>query len=134
MNPQPGEAKRWLRQAYADLEAVDNDISSGKPSFEWACFKCHQAAEKGLKAAQYSRNASKTNVHNLVQNSLMVDDSELTTLSQDLERNLGDSTRMRYPDQMEFPRIPNDVYTEEMARQALRVTTQLLCLVKQKCF
>ena len=44
MNPQPGEAKRWLRQAYADLEAVDNDISSGKPSFEWACFKCHQVS------------------------------------------------------------------------------------------
>ena len=41
-NPQPGEAKRWLRQASADLEAVDNDINSEKPSYEWACFKCHQ--------------------------------------------------------------------------------------------
>ncbi|XP_068723196.1 sacsin-like isoform X3 [Montipora capricornis] len=134
MNPQPGEAKRWLRQAYADLEAVDNDIDSGKPSYEWACFKCHQAAEKGLKAAQYSRNASKTNVHNLVQNSLMLEDSKLATLSQDLEGQLGDSTRMRYPDQMQFPRIPNDVYTEEKARQALQVATQILYLVRRKCF
>ena len=48
MNPQPREAKRWLRQAYADLEAVDNDINSGKPSYEWACFKCHQVSARPL--------------------------------------------------------------------------------------
>lgn len=41
-NPQPREARRWFRQAEADLEAVDNDISTVKPSYEWACFKCHQ--------------------------------------------------------------------------------------------
>ena len=41
-NPQPRQAQRWLRQASADLEAVDNDINSEKPSYEWACFKCHQ--------------------------------------------------------------------------------------------
>ena len=43
-NPQPREARRWLRQASADLEAVDNDINSRKPSYEWACFKCHQVS------------------------------------------------------------------------------------------
>ena len=41
-NPQPGEARRWLRQAEADLVAVSNDVSTGNPSYEWACFKCHQ--------------------------------------------------------------------------------------------
>lgn len=41
-NPQPREARRWLRQAEADLEAADNDIATVKPSYEWACFKCHQ--------------------------------------------------------------------------------------------
>ena len=41
-NPQPGEARRWLRQAEADLVAASNDLSSGNPSYEWACFKCHQ--------------------------------------------------------------------------------------------
>ena len=38
-NPQPGEARRWFRQARADVTAVMNDIVSNKPSFEWACFK-----------------------------------------------------------------------------------------------
>ena len=47
-NPQPREARRWLRQASADLEAVDNDINSRKPSYEWACFKCHQVSKRPI--------------------------------------------------------------------------------------
>ena len=42
LNPQPGEARRWFQQAEADIVAVENDITSRKPSYEWACFKCHQ--------------------------------------------------------------------------------------------
>ena len=41
-NPQPEEAKRWFRQAEADLEASANELAFINPSFEWACFKCHQ--------------------------------------------------------------------------------------------
>ena len=41
-NPQPGEARRWFRQAEADLEAGTTEISSGSDSYEWVCFKCHQ--------------------------------------------------------------------------------------------
>ena len=41
-NPQPAEAKRWFKQAKADVAAVENDIFCSKPSYEWACFKCHQ--------------------------------------------------------------------------------------------
>ena len=41
-NPQPAEARRWFRQAEADLAAADNDIDTAKPSYVWACFKCHQ--------------------------------------------------------------------------------------------
>ena len=43
-NPQPGEAKRWLRQAEADITATENDIFYQRPSYEWACFKCHQVS------------------------------------------------------------------------------------------
>ena len=41
-NPQPEEAKRWLRQAKADLEAGSKEFSFSKSSFEWMCFKFHQ--------------------------------------------------------------------------------------------
>ena len=48
-NPQPGEARRWFRQACADVTAVMNDVVCNKPSFEWACFKCQQVEFKLLK-------------------------------------------------------------------------------------
>ena len=41
-NPQPEEAKRWFRQAEADLAAGANEVGSSEPFYEWACFKCHQ--------------------------------------------------------------------------------------------
>lgn len=131
-NPQPAQARRWFRQAEADLAAVDNDIATTKPSFVWACFKCHQAAEKALKAAQYSVDSNKTNVHNLVQNSLSLDDSQLTTLSDQLEKCVGDSTRMRYPDQVDIPQIPSDVYTEEIARDAVDLASRVLENVRNR--
>ena len=43
-NPQPRQARRWFRQAEADLAAVFNDINTPKPSYEWACLKCHQVS------------------------------------------------------------------------------------------
>ena len=41
-NSQPGEARRWFRQAEADLEAGTREFSFGRDSYEWVCFKCHQ--------------------------------------------------------------------------------------------
>ena len=91
-----------------------------------------QAAEKALKAAQYATDAFKTNVHNLVQNSLMLDDSRLVTVSSQLEGCVGDSTRMRYPDRLDYPKIPKDVYTEEDAHQALEAATEILQIVRSR--
>ena len=45
-NPQPGEAKRWFRQAEDDLAASRNDIETHPQSYVWACFKCHQVKTK----------------------------------------------------------------------------------------
>ena len=41
-NSQPGEARRWFRQAEADLVAGADEIAFSRPSYEWGCFKCHQ--------------------------------------------------------------------------------------------
>ena len=41
-NPQPGEAKRWFRQAKADLEAGSEELCFSTSSCEWICFKFHQ--------------------------------------------------------------------------------------------
>lgn len=85
-----------------------------------------------MKAAQYSIDADKSNVHNLVQNSYSLDDLELTQMASQLERLVGDSTRMRYPDRMTYPNIPNDVYKAEKAREALDIAKKVVERVRGK--
>ena len=38
----------WYRQAERDLEQAEDSFRAGR--HEWACFACHQAAEKAIKA------------------------------------------------------------------------------------
>lgn len=130
--PHPKEAKRWLRQAEADLAAGRNDIDSSTPSHEWACFKFHQAAEKALKAAHYATGDDKASLHNLVRNCHGLDDDELTSLARELESLVGDSARMRYPDRMKCPHIPNDVYSSVDAQEALLLATSIVTRVKER--
>ena len=53
-------------------------------------------------------------------------DSELTRLANQLEHQVVDSTRMRYPDQVSYPQIPNDVYSVEIAHEALELARSIL--------
>ena len=85
-----------------------------------------------MKAAQYTIDADKTSVHNLVQNCSGLNDSELTELAWQLEVLVGDSTRMRYPDRMHFPQIPNDVYSTQMAQEALQLAKKIVERVKNR--
>ena len=85
-----------------------------------------------MKAAQYMIDANKMNIHNLVQNCHGLDDSELVQLARQLEVLLGDSTRMRYPDRMCYPQIPNDVYSAEMATEALGIAKKVVEGVRSK--
>ena len=89
-------------------------------------FSIFQSAEKALKAAQYADDAFKTNVHNLMRNASRLGDSKLTKLANQLEQKVVDSTRMRYPDQVSYPQIPNDVYSMEIAHDALELARSIL--------
>ena len=64
----------------------------------------------------------------------MLDDSRLINLSGELENIVGDSTRMRYPDRLDFPKIPNDVYKESDARQAEKVAREIVEKVRSRVF
>ena len=86
----------------------------------------NKAAEKALKAAQYSKDADKTNQHNLYTNASGLGSAELTALASSLEGLLGDSARMRYPDRTGFVEIPNDVYTHDMAVKAQSYAERIL--------
>ena len=42
------------------------------------------------------------------------------------------STRMRYPDRVCFPKIPNEVYSADMAEEALRLAKKIVQRVKNR--
>ena len=79
-----------------------------------------------MKAAQYSKDANKTSVHDLRENACELDDTELSRLATLLESLVGDSTRMRYPDRTCFPDIPHDVYSLAMAQKAQEYAENIL--------
>ena len=87
---------------------------------------------RSLKAARYCKDADKTNVHNLVENCYGLEDPELVQSARELESLVGDSTRMRYPDRMSYPQIPNDVYSKAMAERAKEIAEKILEQVKLK--
>ena len=62
----------------------------------------------------------------------MLNDPQLITLSRELEELLGSSTRMRYPDQLRFPKIPKDVYSEQDALQAIELARDIVEQVGRK--
>jgi len=41
-NPQPAQARRFLRQAQEDLRSANHDLNAAEPSFEWVTFKVYQ--------------------------------------------------------------------------------------------
>ena len=55
-----------------------------------------------------------------------LNDVELAELARQLEDLVIDSARMRYPDRMSYPRIPNDVYSRDMAVEALGIAKKIV--------
>ena len=41
-NPQPAQARRFLRQAQEDLRSAGHDLDAEEPSYEWVTFKVYQ--------------------------------------------------------------------------------------------
>eukprot|EP00794_Sanderia_malayensis_P013906 gene13906-15355_t len=118
-NPQPREAKRWFRQARCDLDAAKSDLQGR--GYEWVCFKCHQAAEKSLKAAVFMKDFGRIDHHFLYAIALRTGNQLLVGLTRQLESLLSSSSHMRYPDRWCPPEIPHDKYNEDKALKALKI-------------
>ncbi|XP_048775772.2 sacsin-like [Ostrea edulis] len=128
---QPGQAKRWYKQAEIDFNAASTD-QNGPNAYNWACYKCHQAVEKALKALLYQIDADKVslNTHSLSSLAYSVGDVNLSGLVGCLESITGSYFRMRYPDAVPGGSIPSDLYTEEHARRAIECAQEILQIVR----
>ena len=96
------------------------------------CFHFHflfpriKAAEKALKAAQFSEDATRSKQHKLWVLASPLGRPELSNLASELENLVGGSASMRYPDMTCYPKIPNDVYGHEQATKAHDLAQRIL--------
>ncbi|KAK7488211.1 hypothetical protein BaRGS_00020518 [Batillaria attramentaria] len=121
-NRQPGEGRRWMRQAVQDLRAAQFLLAGGDAGmYSWVCYLAHQAAEKVLTGLLYTRDANQLKVtHNadILHLARLSSDARLQNLAHSLNEAVGSSKRMRYPDLRDFPRIPSEMYGENEANLA----------------
>ena len=61
-----------------------------------------------------------------MRNASRLGDSELMRLANQLEHQVVDSTRMRYPDQASYPLTLNDVHSTVIAHKALELAKSIL--------
>ena len=57
------EGERWLRQAVEDVKSAE--IASEAGMYNWSCFMCQQAGEKGVSAFLYAKGAEDVWGHSL---------------------------------------------------------------------
>ncbi|PVD18701.1 hypothetical protein C0Q70_21251 [Pomacea canaliculata] len=129
-NPQPGEARRWLRQAFADLTTAKS-TSGGN---NWHCLMCHQAVEKALKAVLFHHDAEDKLLHpvdkaELKTLAMAVSDEELMGAVEVLEGLTGEAHKMLYPSVQWGPQIPAQLYTPDTARAAHSQVETILTMV-----
>jgi len=125
------EAKKWLRQAEADLKAAKDSLEHG--NFEWSCFQSQQGAEKCLKALLYNKGYTSIVTHSvkrLVAEALKINKS-LSELSSDARFLDMFYIPTRYPNSLDEDMAPTDFYEEEDAQKCLNSATLILNAAKK---
>ncbi|KAK7495445.1 hypothetical protein BaRGS_00013384 [Batillaria attramentaria] len=127
-NPQPGEGRRWFRQAEADLTTAQTISAGGTNGYNWVCYLCCQAVRKALTAVLFHRDANLASGKfiSLMQLATKVNDRELILLVEDLESRIGNNKQMRYPAVFSYPHIPDEVYHENHAKVAFQLAVQII--------
>lgn len=133
MKPDPKqEAQRWLRQA-AHVLSVANVLLEHADYAE-CCFHAEQVGQLALKAFLYASGERFVPIHSV--KAL----AERCAGHDAAFQSIVDAGRVldhyyiptRYPDAIGFPGLPYETYTEQEAREAVRLVTAIVNLVKQQ--
>lgn len=130
MNVSTVEARRWFRQAQADLEVAHALRSLGYHAA--ACFHSQQAAEKALKAVLYSQGSRVVLGHSVRELALRCEEMDPAFTA------LRDPTALldqfyiptRYPNRLPPPAVPSEIYTATQANMAYEAAEQVLATVE----
>ena len=128
MNNNEREAMRWLEQSKHDAKAADINRREGYP--EIACFLCQQAAEKALKAFLHQLGERPVIGHSVYLlckrcQTYREEFSLLLDVCRELDQYY---IPTRYPNGLPGG-IPHEVFTEENAREALKMLERVIELV-----
>lgn len=120
----------WLRQANKDLKHAKNSIKNG--DYEWACFACHQAAEKAVKALFQNVNGevwghSVTYMLGKLPDAVK-SDNELIDKAKELDKHYIPS---RCPNGF-FEGAPMDYYTKEDAERSVKICEEIVKFCESK--
>ncbi|XP_076091909.1 sacsin-like [Mytilus galloprovincialis] len=130
-DPRPYDGEIWFKQAQNDIATADALMGvATSQSFNWICVTSHQAAEKALKAVQISKDDKKSKKHHSLITEVSMSNPTLQKAAEDLERLVGDYTRMRYPRPAFYPKTPSDLYSHSDAKEALRLAKIIIKTVK----
>ncbi|XP_030053603.1 sacsin-like [Microcaecilia unicolor] len=132
--PNPTEAKRWLKQALCDLCAAAHDV--GVDSTEWVFHKAHQAVEKALIAAHFSRYGWFENGSSII--CLARDVSgfshhlqNITKQVKQLQQYGVDDKKTQYPTYHSPPNIPNNSFPADKEVEVLQLAQKILDAVEE---
>lgn len=120
------EGRRWFAQAERDLEAAILLKEHGH--YNVACFQCHQAIEKALKAYLYSRGAREVRGHSvgeLCQEATTLDPS-FASLRPAVVPADKYYISTRYPNGVAYGSVPYEAYDSEDAARAIRMARDAL--------
>ena len=116
MNVHRVEARRWFKQAEADLEVVRTLRSAGHSAA--ACFHSQQAAEKALKAILFAHGARVVLEHSVRELARRCETHATAFANIAEEAALLDQFYIptRYPNGLPTPAIPSETYTKAHAQ------------------
>ena len=132
MKPDPkSEGSRWLEQAEADRKGAQLLFDGG--SYHLACFVGQQVAEKALKAFLYAQGEEFVIGHSVEALCRWAAqfDADFEKLREEVAPLDGYYVPTRYPNSLPDS-IPARVYTRTVAEEVLRLTDQVVHLVRKK--
>ncbi|XP_071110646.1 sacsin-like [Haliotis cracherodii] len=127
-NPQPEEARRWMRQAREDLR-VARETMQTLSAYNWSCFQCYMACDKAVKALLYYSDAKEGDEQRTQDLSLVVcklQDKSMRDMVRKLLSIVQNTSHAQYPKKLKFPYIPAETFSHSNAREACDISECVL--------
>ncbi|VDI11137.1 sacsin [Mytilus galloprovincialis] len=132
--PSCHESRQWIRQAKIHLTGAIEFLPKADigPNFNSICMICYQSVEIALKAVYYRTDANKIPETKNISELVARLDGDLKTLVEKLATLVGKPERMIYPDKLNIPKIPSQMYSKDTATRAVEVTKTILDFISDR--